>query len=93
MTFDEADGLISAAEPEWRAMMTVATRTGLRIDELLALRWRDVDLEAGRLVVRRSASCGEVSTPKNGRMREVPSDEARAALIEQRHERGRAGLL
>ncbi|MEQ9319108.1 MAG: tyrosine-type recombinase/integrase [Polyangiaceae bacterium] len=89
LTFDEAERLIAAAEPEWRAIITVATRTGLRIGELLALRWRDVDLEAGRLVVRRSTSCGEVSTPKNGRTREVPlSDQARAALLEHRHERG-----
>ena len=89
LTFDEAERLIAAAEPKWRAMIIVAARTGLRIGELLALRWRDVDLEAGRLVVRRSASYGEVSTPKNGRTRELPlSDEARAALIEQRHERG-----
>ena len=89
LTFDEAARLIEGADPEWRSMITVALRTGLRLGELLALRWRDVDLEAGRLVVRQAAARGVVSTPKNGRSREVPlSDDAQAALRDQRHERG-----
>lgn len=38
----------------------------------MALRWLDVDLGTGRIVVRRSVSRGVVGTPKNGRTREVP---------------------
>lgn len=62
-------------------MITVAVRTGLRLGELLALSWTDVDLEAGRLFVRRAVARGIVGTPKNGRSREVAlSQQARAAL-------------
>jgi integrase len=83
LTFDEAHRLIVGADTEWRTMVTVALRTGLRLGELLALRWIDVDLDGGRLIVRRAVSRGVVGTPKNGRSREVPlSKQAAAALRE-----------
>jgi integrase len=52
LTFEEPDRLIAGAEDEWRAMVIVALRTGLRHGELIGLRWIDVDLDAGRLVIR-----------------------------------------
>ena len=72
LTFEEADRLIVGAEKEWRAMVTIALRTGLRHGELIGLRWIDVDLGSGRLVVRQAVSEGVIDTPKNGRTREVP---------------------
>ena len=90
LTFAEADRLLTAAEDQWRPMLTVAVRTGLRLGELLALRWSDVDLEGGRIMVRRAVARGIIGTPKNGRSREVPlSEQARAALRTQ----GRRGEL
>jgi integrase len=81
LDFDEADQLIASADDEWRPMITVALRTGLRLGELLGLRWTDVDLDAGRLLVRQAVARGVVGTPKNGRSREVPlSDQATLAL-------------
>ena len=79
--FEEAVRLLEGADPEWRAMILIGLRTGLRLGELLALTWDAVDLVAGRLRVRQAAARGIVGTPKNDRHREVPlSDEARAAL-------------
>jgi integrase len=47
----------------------------------MALSWTDVDLEAGRLFVRRAVARGIVGTRKNGWSREVAlSQEAKAAL-------------
>lgn len=80
---DAAEGqrLVAGAASEWRSLMVVALRTGLRQGELLALRWEDVDLVACRLVVRRSVTRGRVGTPKSGRTRTVDlSDEAVSAL-------------
>ncbi len=43
--------------------------TGLRIGELLALRWRDVDLEARWVRVRQTVYEGHFDDPKTGRSR------------------------
>ncbi|MGC4089416.1 MAG: tyrosine-type recombinase/integrase [Polyangiaceae bacterium] len=81
LTFEEAARLVDGADPQWRAMVLIGLRTGLRQGELIGLLWDDIDLVAGRLVVRRNAVRGIVGTPKNGRSREVPlSDDAVAAL-------------
>lgn len=89
LTFEEADRLIAGADGEWRAMITLALKTGLRQGELLALSWDDVDLVAGRLVVSRNLSRGEITTPKNGKTREIPlGDDVLASLKRHRHLRG-----
>jgi integrase len=49
-------------------MIHVAVGTGLRRGELLNLQWRDIDLDAGRLVVRNR----DGFTAKSGRERTVP---------------------
>jgi integrase len=54
LDFAEAERLIAAAEEDWRAMIVLGLKAGLRQGELLALRWEDVDLVAGRLMVRRA---------------------------------------
>jgi integrase len=41
-------------DPRMRMLYATAICTGLRVGELLALRWRDVDLASGRLTVRES---------------------------------------
>jgi integrase len=48
-----------------RAIFLTAAMTGMRQGELLALRWRDVDWDAGRIRVRRNYSRGHWSTPKS----------------------------
>jgi integrase len=90
LDFEEAERLIAAAEGEWRVMILMAVRTGLRQGELLALRWTDVDLVAGHLVVRQSVTRGIVTTPKSGRSRKIPlAPSLLAALKSHRHLRGK----
>jgi integrase len=90
LTFQEADAVLAGGDDgEWRTMILVAIKTGLRQGELLALRWSDLDLVAGRIVVRRAVARGIVGTPKSGKSREVPlSPEALSALKAHRHLRG-----
>jgi len=70
--FGEAKRLIEHADDYWRAMIVVAAKAGLRIGELCALRWEDVDFDAGVLTVQRSAWRGIVGTTKSGKSRTIP---------------------
>ena len=55
--------------------------TGIRLGELLALRWADVDLGSRLILVRRTVSAGEETVPKGRRHRLVPlADPAMEAL-------------
>lgn len=69
--------LASATEQPYRFMIHVALRTGMRLGELLALRWECVDLEQRLVLVRKSRTRGEGSetsenAPKNNRVRYIP---------------------
>lgn len=89
LNFEEAARLVKGAEPGWDVMILTGLRTGLRHGELIGLRWEDIDLVAGRLLVRQSIVRGVIGTPKSGKKREVPlSPELREALKGHRHLRG-----
>jgi integrase len=62
-------------------LVRVAAYAGLRLGELLALRWKDVDFTGHALTVSRAISAGVESSTKSGRVRRVPMpDQAAAAL-------------
>jgi integrase len=89
LTFDEAERVVGAAALEWRTFIITALKTGLRVGELLALKWEDLDLVAGQLVVRRTLWHNQEGPPKGGRNRKVPlSDDAVAVLKAHRHLKG-----
>lgn len=54
------------------ALFTIAAFTGLRLGELLALRWCDVDLLGGVLIVSRAMSDGQETSTKSRRARTIP---------------------
>jgi integrase len=49
---DECKRLIEASVGEWKCMVTVAAITGLRLSELLGLRWQDVHFDSDEIRVR-----------------------------------------
>jgi len=70
---EECQRLInSCIAPHIRAIVSVATHAGLRLGEILNLRWRDLDFHSGFILVRDS---------KNGEARHVPMDETLLALF------------
>ncbi|HUY59864.1 MAG TPA: site-specific integrase [Solirubrobacteraceae bacterium] len=54
------------------AIYLTAAFTGLRMGELLALCWRDVDFTGSVIRVRASYYLGSLTTPKSGKVRAVP---------------------
>jgi integrase len=70
---EEIWALVRAAGSEQDgALFLTAAFTGLRMGELLALRWRDVDLTGATIRVRGSYAAGHLTTPKSGKVRAVP---------------------
>ena len=52
---DKVQSVIAAADvTEYGALVHAATMTGLRLGELLGLRWQDLDLDSGTLYVRQT---------------------------------------
>jgi integrase len=70
---EEVWALVRAAESEQDgALFLTAAFTGLRLGELIALRWRDVDFSGSVVRVRASWSVVALTTPKSGKVRSVP---------------------
>jgi integrase len=71
---EEVWALVRAAGSEQdAALFMTAAFTGLRMGELLALQWRDVDFPGEAIRVRHSYNIhGGLGTPKSGKVRSVP---------------------
>ena len=75
LDFDEYERLLIVAEKrsaEAYLMVLLGGEAGLRLGEIVALEWGDVDLQARRLTIERSEWCGHVTVPKGGRSRRLP---------------------
>ena len=79
---EEVMALVRAAESERdAAVFHTAAFVGLRMGELLALRWRDIDFARSTIHVRDNWSLGKTTTPKGGSERAVPmADEVATRL-------------
>jgi integrase len=71
-SMEDVDLVLSLAYPAALPALTLAVDAGLRAGEIRGLRWMDVDLDAGMLIVRQTIYDGEVDTPKSGHERMVP---------------------
>jgi integrase len=70
---EEVWALVRAAKDERdAAIYTTAAFTGLRMGELRAFHWRDVDFPRSVIRVSASYTAGELSVPKSGKVRSVP---------------------
>ena len=81
---EEVWALVRAAGSEQNgAIFLTAAFTGLRMGELLALRWRDVDFAGATIRVRGGYAAGHLTTPKSGRVRAVPTAPDVASALAQ----------
>lgn len=91
LDFEETPALVEASksDPLTHTMVVVGLHAGLRIGELRALRWVDVDLRSSKLHVRQSAWKMIVGLPKSGKPRTLPlTSTAREALRAHQHLKG-----
>lgn len=82
--------LASVESDRLRCAYTLALANGLRRGELLGLRWEDIDLDGGRLSIRRARVAAGYDVhegdPKSGRSRVIDLDDGMVAEL-RRHRR------
>jgi integrase len=74
LTRDEARDFLETIRghyPRYYPLFMCALRTGLRLGELLALEWGDIDFRGGFIEVRRAYVEGRMTSPKSGKSRRV----------------------
>ena len=77
---DQLAKLISETPERWRLLIRFLAQTGLRVGELIALRWEDVDLEGRRVSVHRRLYRGRLDAPKSDYgVRQIPISRRLAA--------------
>jgi integrase len=86
LTVADVDRLAAAAEHEHgaglRAFVLFTAYSGMRVGEVFALQWSDLDFKANRIHIRRRLYRGELDLPKSNKAREVVLlPEARDALL------------
>lgn len=93
LTTPELERLLAVSCKAHRLAFMLAAHAGLRAGEVRGLRWRDVDLAKGRLVVRQSICVGIAAAPKSGRERIVPLTPELRELLERAPRPSRDALV
>jgi integrase len=96
LTAEQLAAVLDALPDEWVLLFEVLVALGLRIGELIELRWRDVDLGARTVRVRRKFYDGKVGPPKSKygrRTLRLTPELARALWQLRKATRGGAGDL
>lgn len=90
LTARQVSALFANVPPKWIPLIMATVYTGLRWGEVSALRWTDIDREAGLIYVRRGNWRGTVVATKNeGSERTVPLLPELAEILGE----GKRGLL
>ncbi len=88
LTQEETSAFLTAARehtPRVYPLFLTGLRTGMRIGEIVALEWGDIDWRGKFIVVQRNFWQGTLGTPKNGKTRRVDmSDQLVAELNEHK---------
>jgi integrase len=96
LTMEEFQLLVMELREPIRTMVFVAMCTGLRISEILSLRWESINFDAGTMLVVRGVVNGRIGfTKTDASMDEVPLDSDLASiLLDWQSERGQpTGLV
>ncbi len=72
---------IKEKTPHWYPMVLCGARTGMRLGELVALKWGQIDFHGRFIVVNQNFSRGEFTTPKNKKTRKVDMSQQTAETL------------
>jgi len=82
LTVEELKALLTELTGVYRVMVFVAATTGLRVSELLALRWQDCDFEAGEIRLSRGVVRQRETTMKTEASRKpIPLESGLADVL------------
>lgn len=86
LTVADIEKLAAGAKKHWGATMEAfvvfTAYSGMRVGEVFALKWDDIDFHRSRIVVKRRFYRGELDKPKSNRSREIALlGQARDALL------------
>lgn len=85
LSAEQLDRLLAAVDelyPQWSCAVRTLALTGMRLGEMRALRWQDVDTAKRILHIARSASRGRIQATKTGDPRDAGIGDDLAARIE-----------
>ena len=84
LTWQEEAALLLASAAWLRPLVQLMLLQALRIGEVCALRWEDIDYDAGKLTVARSVDDqGRLGTPKSGKAANIRLTAPAAALLRE----------
>jgi integrase len=82
LTAEEIGKILAGLTGVYQVMTFLAAVTGLRVSELLALKWEDVDFDAAEIRLNRAIVCQHVGALKTAASQKpVPMDAGLAALL------------
>jgi integrase len=82
LTADEFKALLSELDDPYYVMTVLAAVTGLRVSELLALKWGDVNFRAGEILMTRAIVCQHIGSLKTEASRKpIPMDAGLSSLL------------
>jgi len=82
LTAEEIGKILAGLTGIYQVMTFLAAVTGLRVSELLALKWEDVDFDAAEIRLNRAIVCQHVGALKTAASQKpVPMDAGLAALL------------
>lgn len=64
LTPEQSQALVAEVRAPYRAMVIVAMCTGMRVSEVLALRWEHIDFEAGAMLIQQGVVNGRLGKVK-----------------------------
>ena len=90
-TIEELTQLLDAADDDFRVFLFTAMTTGARRGELVALRWRDVDLDGRTITIRQSVAEDRdsilIKDTKSHQVRAVALDDETVTMLKAHKER------